>query len=74
MPIYEYTCNQCGHRFEEWQASMNADAKVQCTKCQSRDVERLVSVFAAQHAEPESVPLPSGGCGRCGDPNGPCGL
>lgn len=72
MPIYEYTCHSCGNRFEEWQASMKADAEVQCAKCQSREVERLVSAFAAQKSQAEANPLPVGGCGRCGDPNGPC--
>ena len=29
MPIYEYCCDQCGHRFEKWQG-YDADATHSC--------------------------------------------
>ena len=71
MPIYEYCCCQCEHRFEALLRSA-ADARVLvCPECGGTDHERLLSVFAAPHSG--NVPLAdAGGCGRCGDPNGPC--
>jgi putative FmdB family regulatory protein len=32
LPLYEYRCTQCGHRFEKIQ-SFSAEAEVECPKC-----------------------------------------
>ena len=32
MPLYEYRCTQCGHRFEKIQ-SFNAEPETVCPKC-----------------------------------------
>ena len=32
MPLYEYRCTQCGHRFEKIQ-SFNAEPETACPKC-----------------------------------------
>lgn len=32
MPLYEYRCTQCGHRFEKIQ-SFNAEPETTCPKC-----------------------------------------
>jgi putative FmdB family regulatory protein len=42
MPIYEYECQSCGHRFEEWQKMSDKPVKV-CPKCNARKVEKLIS-------------------------------
>jgi putative FmdB family regulatory protein len=42
MPIYEYECQACGHRFEEWQKMSDDPIKV-CPKCKKRKVEKLIS-------------------------------
>jgi putative FmdB family regulatory protein len=42
MPIYEYECQSCGHRFEEWQKMSDKPVKV-CPKCKARKVEKLIS-------------------------------
>jgi putative FmdB family regulatory protein len=42
MPIYEYQCGACGHRFEEWQKITEAPVKT-CPKCKAKKVERLIS-------------------------------
>jgi putative FmdB family regulatory protein len=42
MPIYEYECQACGHRFEEWQKMSDEPVKV-CPKCKKRKVEKLIS-------------------------------
>ena len=43
MPIYEYECRACGHRFEQLILHANTP---ECPSCQSHDLERLISLFA----------------------------
>jgi len=42
MPTYEYKCNACGHRFEEFQSIKAAPIKI-CPVCGKKQVERLIS-------------------------------
>lgn len=42
MPTYEYKCNACGHRFEEFQSITAAPIK-KCPSCGKKAVERLIS-------------------------------
>ncbi|GAB6886575.1 hypothetical protein JCM13304A_00730 [Desulfothermus okinawensis JCM 13304] len=41
MPIYEYECTSCGHRFEEWQKDFK-DREVTCSVCGAK-AKRLIS-------------------------------
>ena len=54
MPIYEFSCRQCGHRFEELvgsQGGVEADG-VRCPECGASEPERLVSSsYAAIHRQ-----------------------
>lgn len=43
MPIYEYECRQCGHRFEQLLLPSTTPA---CPSCSGQDLERLVSLYA----------------------------
>ena len=43
MPIYEYECRSCRHRFE---TLVRSGDEPFCPQCQHRDLERLVSLFA----------------------------
>ena len=43
MPIYEYECRGCGHRFE---AIVRSNESPACPSCQGVDLERLISMFA----------------------------
>lgn len=47
MPVYEYECSACGHRFEEWQKITDKPVKV-CPECKARKVERLISQTSFQ--------------------------
>lgn len=47
MPIYEYSCGQCGLAFEELVIRRSDENEVKCPKCGSRRAERLVSRPAA---------------------------
>ena len=42
MPIYEYACNGCGHRFEVFQKMSDAPPSV-CPSCNADQVRKLVS-------------------------------
>ncbi|HEX6774048.1 MAG TPA: zinc ribbon domain-containing protein [Acidobacteriaceae bacterium] len=46
MPLYEYQCKQCGHRFEKIQ-SFSAPEEKECPVCKG-EVERLISAPAIQ--------------------------
>ena len=43
MPIYEYACRECSHRFE---AIVRSGESPACPSCQSINLERLISMFA----------------------------
>jgi putative FmdB family regulatory protein len=49
VPIYEFDCQSCGHRFEELVGShVGVDAsEVVCPECGSDQVERLLSTSYA---------------------------
>lgn len=47
MPIFEYTCRLCGHRFD---ALVLRHTKPVCPRCAGEDLERLISVPAV-HSE-----------------------
>jgi putative FmdB family regulatory protein len=54
MPIFEYECNDCSHKFEFLQ--LNKNEKVNCPKCNGEKVNKMFSVFGF-----------SGGAGRASD-------
>lgn len=45
MPLYEYECRGCGHRFEALVRSSDTE-KPACPACQGRDLEQMLSLFA----------------------------
>jgi putative FmdB family regulatory protein len=45
MPLFEYTCRGCGHRFE---AFVTASRSAACPDCGSRELEKQFSTFAAR--------------------------
>src|SRR5271154_963532 len=47
MPLYEYQCKKCGHRFELIQSFSAGDPK-ECPVCHG-EVERLISTPARAH-------------------------
>jgi putative FmdB family regulatory protein len=47
MPLYEYECGACGHRFEQIQRFSDPPIEV-CPKCGKREVRKLLSTPAIQ--------------------------
>ena len=72
MPIFEYTCEDCGTRFEKL---VRNGVEVECPSCGEAHLKQELSTFAAQagSARGESAPM-GGGCpaGMCRTP-GICG-
>jgi putative FmdB family regulatory protein len=74
MPIFEYRCESCGHKFE---AILFGEQKAECPHCHTEKLEQLLSTFAV-NAKSNS-PAPAAGCGQsnccrlngggCGDMN-----
>ncbi|MBN2162212.1 MAG: zinc ribbon domain-containing protein [Pontiellaceae bacterium] len=64
MPIFEYVCKKCGAEFE--QLVPNADTKISCEKCGSKQVVKQFSVFSAASSAPKSNPCSSGACPTSG--------
>ena len=44
MPIYEYQCQDCGHRFEA--LVLPSLPAAECPSCQKKDLEQLISLCA----------------------------
>jgi putative FmdB family regulatory protein len=74
MPLFEYRCADCGHQFE---FLTRGDAAPACPKCESRSLEKQLSVFAVGASSGTSPKIASDSpCARCGIPGGPgaCGM
>jgi len=72
MPMYEYQCRSCDHKFE---LLVRESTRYECPKCTSRELEKQLSVFAvsAQGSSSGGGMQMSAGpsaCGACGDPRG----
>ena len=69
MPLYEYRCESCSHRFE---ALVQGSSRPTCAKCGGRRLEKLLSTFAVAGGSSATFePGTDAGCGTCGDPRGP---
>lgn len=51
MPIYEYTCGDCGRLSSVFVKSMSTETKVTCHHCGSRKLARALSRFAYHKSE-----------------------
>jgi putative FmdB family regulatory protein len=69
MPIYEYVCSSCEHRFE---TLVRGSEKPSCPKCQGSDLDKQFSVFGVGGRSTDfGASAGPGACGTCGDPRGP---
>ncbi len=57
MPIFEYTCEKCDHRFEYITFS-SSDPAASCPKCKSKKLKKLMS---AGSVRPNGIPTGYGG-------------
>lgn len=72
MPIFEYVCKQCENRVE---MIVTSSTVVKCPKCESKKLEKLLSVFSAsvKNGQSGTSEMPVMSCNTCGDPRGPGG-
>ena len=64
MPIFEYTCNQCGKAFEE--LVFGSAQEITCPACKATDVTKQLSVFAASNGGGTSSGPACGNRSGCG--------
>lgn len=78
MPIYEYLCADCDHRFEMIRPISKASMETPCPKC-GRPARRLFSRFASFSKNSNGISSPVAGtgssCASCTASNcADCGL
>ncbi|MGI6435233.1 MAG: FmdB family zinc ribbon protein [Syntrophomonadaceae bacterium] len=61
MPIYEFKCKDCEHKFEVLTAMGQRD-EVRCPGCQSSNLESLLSLFNTTGTGEKSRPEACQGC------------
>ncbi len=74
MALYEYVCLDCGSRFDALRSMKDADALIECVKCNSDHTSRTISVFNAQSGgrvlaggnNASCASCSSGSCASCG--------
>jgi putative FmdB family regulatory protein len=66
MPIYEYRCPACAHRFEVLQRMGEGADGLVCPSCGAQQVEKQFSTFAANAGAGSSPAAADGGCGAPG--------
>ena len=57
MPLYEFECRTCHHQFE---ALVRGESSLTCPKCQSADLERLLSMFGVSSESTRQANLAKG--------------
>jgi len=63
VPIYEFSCNRCGHEFER--LIREAKTAVSCPSCGGRKVVKKFSVFGSRSGGSFTPSTGGGGCGSC---------
>lgn len=51
MPIYEFTCGDCGRLTSVFVKSMSAEVKAKCSSCGGKKLSRALSRFAYHKSE-----------------------
>lgn len=64
MPLYEYQCPACGHRFEVLQRLGERGDGLACPECGRPRPERKLSTFASTSSADASAGAASGACCR----------
>jgi putative FmdB family regulatory protein len=62
MPIYEYSCQKCGEKFEKFVRSSCCQSEVHCPKCDAAEVSKAFSVFGMGAPKSASACASSGSC------------
>jgi putative FmdB family regulatory protein len=66
MPLYEYTCRNCGRRFEVLQRVGAGADGLSCPACGGANVVKQFSTFASANAAGSSMPCGAPSAASCG--------
>ncbi len=65
MPIYEYTCQDCGHRFERFFRSVTSAVEPSCPQCGGLNAKKGWSVFGMAKVDGGAGALTSATTSSC---------
>jgi putative FmdB family regulatory protein len=65
MPIYEYSCGECGSQFEKFVRSMTSSAEVTCPHCGGTQVKKGWSVFGSGKSNGDFGGLAASAASNC---------
>jgi putative FmdB family regulatory protein len=66
MPIYEYTCEDCGFRFDTLRSMKDADLLIECSKCNSKKTRRMLShCYSQSEGRSNASVVQNSTCGGC---------
>ena len=63
MPIFEFKCRECGHKFETIAHTDEDGSNLFCLVCGAPSPEKQLSVFSSSGTQPRTS---GGGCGPTG--------
>ncbi|MEO0184852.1 MAG: zinc ribbon domain-containing protein [candidate division WOR-3 bacterium] len=68
MPVFEFCCKKCNHRFEDLVFKNSELSDMQCPVCGSKNIEKLFSIFGfcskGSNGETSSAGTSCAGCER----------
>jgi putative FmdB family regulatory protein len=65
VPIYEYSCGDCGSQFEKFVRSMTSTVEVTCPHCGGTHVKKGWSVFGTGKGNGDSAGLAASAARNC---------
>ncbi len=68
MPIYEFTCNNCGKNFETLVMRIGGEEDVRCAECDSPNVQKRISTSSYRTVKRSSIP--AGALSGCSSKSG----
>ena len=71
MPIFEYLCAECGHKFE---AIVFGEQKAECPKCHAAKLEQQLSTFSAHSHGGAALATGCGQSACCMNNGGGCSM
>ena len=70
MPLYDFKCKSCGYKFEKLVFKEEEIKEIKCPKCQSNNIEKLLTTFRIGSSENSESSCPT--CPTCS--SGTCSL